>query len=66
MKYKDKDGKVLYGFSQENLQKTNREIRKTNLYLQIMIILVAIFLILLIASLTWLELNNIITRLIYN
>jgi len=66
MKYKDKDGKVLYGFSQENLERTNREIRKTNLYLQIMIILVAVFLIILIASLTWLEVNNIVTRLIYN
>ena len=65
MKYKDKDGKVLYGFSQENLERTNREIRKTNLYLQMMIVLIAIFLIILIAALTWLEVNNVVTRLIY-
>ena len=65
MKYKDKDGKILYGFSQENLEKTNREIRKTNKYLQILIIFLALFLIIFIAALTWLEINDVITRLIY-
>ena len=66
MQYKDKDGKVLYGFSQENLERTNREIRKTNRYIQLLIIMVAIFLVLVVAGLVWLEMNNIITRLIYN
>jgi len=65
MKYKDKDGKVLYGFSQENLERTNREIRKTNKYLQILIIFLALFLIIFIAALMWLEINDVITRLIY-
>ena len=65
MKYKDKDGKVLYGFSQENLERTNKEIRKPNKYLQILIIFMAIFLIIAISALTWLEVNNIITRLIF-
>ncbi|MBI1972758.1 hypothetical protein HYS50_02010 [Candidatus Woesearchaeota archaeon] len=65
MQYKDKDGKVLYGFSQENLEKTNREIRKTNKYMQLLIIMVALFLVIIVAGLVWLEMNNIITRLIY-
>lgn len=65
MQYKDKDGKMLYGFSQENLEKTNREIKKTNLYLQLLIVLFAVFLIILISALTWLEINNVFTRLIY-
>lgn len=64
MKYKDKEGKTLYGFSQENLERTNREIRKTNFYLQILIGLLVIFLIVIIATLAWFEINNVITRLI--
>ena len=65
MKYKDKSGNTLYGFSQENLEKTNREIRKTNKYMQVLIILIAIFLVILIAALAWFEVNDVITRLIY-
>ena len=66
MQYKDKDGKVLYGFSQENLERTNREIRRTNKYMQLLIVLVALFLVVIVAGLVWLEINNIITKLIYN
>lgn len=65
MKYKDQDGKVLYGFSQENLERTNKEIRRTNKYLQLLIILVVLFLVIIVAGLFWLEINNIVTRIIY-
>lgn len=65
MQYKDKDGKMLYGFSQENLEKTNREIRKTNKFLQILIILVILVIIFMIGGVLWLEMNDIITKLIY-
>ena len=66
MQYKEKDGKLLYGFSQENLERTNREIKKTNRYLHMLILLLAVVLILIISALTWLEINNVFTRLIYN
>ena len=65
MEYKDKDGKVLYGFSQENLERTNREIKKTNLYLKVLVGLFGVFLALIIALFVWLEINNVITRLIF-
>jgi len=65
MQYKDKDGKMLYGFSQENLERTNREIRRTNKYLQLLIILVALMVILGVAAVAWVQLNDIITKLIY-
>jgi len=65
MQYKDKDGKVLYGFSQENLERTNREIRKTNKYLQLLIILVILIIVFVVAGVLWLEMNNIFTKLIY-
>ena len=65
MQYKDKEGKVLYGFSQENLERTNREIQRTNKYLQLLIILVGLIIVLSVAGVFWLELNNIITKLIY-
>ena len=65
MQYKDKDGKMLYGFSQENLERTNREIRRTNKYLQLLIIMVALMVILGVAAVAWVQLNDIITKLIY-
>ncbi len=65
MQYKDKDGKMLYGFSQENLERTNKEIRRTNKYLQLLIILVMILMVVIVAGITWLELNDVITRIIY-
>ena len=66
MQYKDKDGKVLYGFSQENLEKTNREIRRTNRYMQLLIIMVALMIVFIVAGVVWLEFNDIITKLIYS
>ena len=65
MKYKDDKGNVLYGFSQENLEKTNREIKRTNRYMQTLIILFVVFLAVFISLLIWLELNNVFTRIIY-
>jgi len=66
MKYKDKEGNVLYGFSQENLEKTNREIKKTHRYLQALIALFIIFLAIFISFLVWLEMNDVITRIIFS
>lgn len=66
MQYKEKDGKVLYGFSQENLERTNREIRRTNRYMQLLIIMVALMIVFIVAGVVWLEFNDIITKLIYN
>jgi len=64
MKYKDEKGNTLYGFSQENLEKTNREIRKTNNLMQIMIIFMGIILAMAIGFAIWLEVNDIFTKLI--
>ena len=66
MQYKEKDGKVLYGFSQENLERTNREIRRTNRYMQLLIVMVALIIVFIVAGVVWLEFNDIITKLIYN
>ncbi|MBS3144033.1 hypothetical protein J4208_00450 [Candidatus Woesearchaeota archaeon] len=66
MQYKEKDGKVLYGFSQENLERTNREIRRTNRYMQLLIVMVALMIVFIVAGVVWLEFNDIITKLIYN
>lgn len=63
--YKDDKGNTLYGFSQENLEKTNKELRKTNNYLLIMTVLIVIFLGIMTASLIWADLNNVITAMIY-
>ncbi len=65
MKYKDEKGNTLYGFSQENLEKTNRELRKTNRYMQVMIVLLIVFLAIFVSFMIWLEMNNIVTRIIY-
>lgn len=64
MKYKDEKGNTLYGFSQENLEKTNKEIRKTNNLMQIMIVFIGIMLAMAIGFAIWLEMNNVITKLI--
>ena len=63
--YKDETGHVLYGFSQENLERTNKEVRKTTLYLQLLTLLVLVILGVFIASLIWADLNNVITAMIY-
>ena len=63
--YNDEKGNTLYGFSQENLEKTNRELRKTNVYLMVLMVLVIAFLGIFVASLIWADLNNVITAMIY-
>ena len=63
--YKDEHGNTLYGFSQENLERTNRELRRTNRYLQVLTILVLVILGVFIASLIWADMNNVITAMIY-
>ncbi|PIN76212.1 hypothetical protein COV22_00555 [Candidatus Woesearchaeota archaeon CG10_big_fil_rev_8_21_14_0_10_47_5] len=65
MHYRDDKGQTLYGFSQENLEKTNRQIRQTNKLLLLLIFLVLLFLIAVVFSAIYLDYNNIITRLIY-
>lgn len=65
MQYQDPSGKVLYGFSQENLEKTNRELRKTNRLLQTLLILVILFMLVMITTLFWLDMHNVITRIIF-
>ncbi len=64
MKYKDEKGNTLYGFSQENLEKTNREIRKTNTLMLILIIFLAVTLGLMVSFGIWLDAHDIFTRLI--
>ena len=64
MKFKDETGRMLYGFSQENLEKTNKEIRRTNFLLQMVLIFTGILLAMVIALAIWLDVNNIFTRLI--
>ena len=63
--YKDEKGNTLYGFSQESLEKTNREIRRTNTYLQMLLFLVLAMLVIVVASLVWADINNVITAMIY-
>ncbi len=65
MTYTDDKGNVLYGFSQENLERTNRELRRTNKYLTVLIILVVLFLMTVIFSVIYLDYNDIVTKLIY-
>ena len=63
--YRDEKGNTLYGFSQENLERTNRELRQTNIYLKILVLMVLILLGIFAASLIWADLNNVITAMIY-
>lgn len=65
MEYQDKEGRVLYGFSQENLSETNAAIKKTNKYLQVLTGLFILLLIIVIYLLIWLEQHNVLTNLIY-
>jgi len=64
MKYTDEKGNTLYGFSQESLEKTNREIRKTNNLMLILIIFICIFLAMIAGFAVWFDMHNIFTRLI--
>lgn len=63
--YRDEKGNILYGFSQENLERTNREIRRTTRYLQLLVVLVIILLGVMVATIVWADLNNVITAMIY-
>ena len=63
--YRDDKGNTLYGFSQENLERTNRELRRTNNYLLTLTVLVVVILGIFAASLIWADLNNVITAMIY-
>ncbi len=64
MKYKDPKGNVLYGFSQENLERTNKELRKTNQLVQVMLVMMLIFLVITVALIFWVDFNNVITALV--
>ena len=65
MNYKDKDGKVLYGFSQTNLDKTNAKLNHIAGALKILIVLFIILLVVVGAMIIWLGYNDVLTRLIY-
>ena len=65
VEYQDKEGKVLYGFSQENLAQTNDAIRRTNKYLQLLTVLFLVFLAITIYIIIWLNRNDVLTRMIY-
>lgn len=65
MEYKDEEGNKLYGFSQVNLEETNKQIKNTNRALQILITLFIILLIIILAFGFWLWKNDVITRIIY-
>jgi len=65
MNYKEKDGKVLYGFSQTNLDKTNAKLNSVVLALKILIVLFIVFLILISGFVIWLGYNDVISRIIY-
>ena len=65
MNYKDKDGKVLYGFSQTNLDKTNAKLNSVVSALKVLIILFIILLVAVGTLVIWLGYNDVITRLIY-
>tara|TARA_Y100000310_G_scaffold244333_1_gene249051 strand:- start:69 stop:266 length:198 start_codon:yes stop_codon:yes gene_type:complete len=64
MKYKDEKGNTLYGFSQENLEKTNKEINKTNQLLKILLLFMGILVLMVIGFGVWLDTKDIFTRLI--
>ena len=65
MKYKDpKTGQTLYGFSQEQLEHTNKQLKKTNQLVQVLVVLVVLFLLITIALVSWVDLNNVITAFV--
>lgn len=65
MNYKEKDGKVLYGFSQTNLDKTNAKLNSVATSLRVLIVLFVILLVLTMGVIIWLGYNDVITRIIY-
>ncbi|MBT3866152.1 hypothetical protein HOF78_03580 [Candidatus Woesearchaeota archaeon] len=64
MEYKDEKGNTLYGFSQESLEKTNKQITETNKLIQVLIILILMILLLGIGFAGWLKMNSIFDLLI--
>ncbi len=64
MEYKDDKGNTLYGFSQENLEQTNKTIRETNKLLQVLLMLILISLLLGIGFMSWLKMNSVFDKLI--
>ncbi|MBS3095199.1 hypothetical protein J4231_00810 [Candidatus Woesearchaeota archaeon] len=65
MNYKQKDGKVLYGFSQTNLDKTNARLNSVANSLKALIVLFIILLIVILGFVIWAGYNDVLTRLIY-
>ena len=65
MNYKQKDGKVLYGFSQTNLDKTNARLNSVTNSLKVLIVLFIILLIVILGFVIWAGYNDVLTRLIY-
>lgn len=65
VEYKEKDGTVLYGFSQTHLEKTNKQLSQVVFGLKILIILLVIILIGTGLLLGWISYNDVVTRLIY-
>ena len=65
LNYKTKEGDVLYGFSQTNLEKTNARLNNISFNLKILIILFIVFLIGAIIFMGWVAYYDVITRIIY-
>lgn len=65
MDYKQKDGKILYGFSQTNLDRTNAKLNSVVVALKILIVLFILFMVSMATVIIWLGYNDVITRLIY-
>ncbi|MDD5254020.1 MAG: hypothetical protein PHG05_02860 [Candidatus Nanoarchaeia archaeon] len=65
IQYKDKDGSVLYGFSQTHLEKTNKQLSQVVFGLKVLIILLVVLLVSAGILLGWVSYNDVITRIIY-
>lgn len=65
LSYKDEKGNTLYGFSQINLEETNRKLNSLTLGVQVVIVLFFIFLVGIALFMGWIAYNDVITRMIY-
>jgi hypothetical protein len=65
VQYKDKEGNVLYGFSQTHLERTNKHLSQVVLGLKILIVLFILMLVGAAIFMGWISYNDVITRLIY-
>ncbi|MDD5331516.1 MAG: hypothetical protein PHE43_01680 [Candidatus Nanoarchaeia archaeon] len=63
--YKDKEGSVLYGFSQTHLEKTNKHLGQVVFGLKILIILFVLMLVGTALLIGWISYNDVVTRIIY-